>query len=67
MKYTWRDVDEIALDLVEKYPAVDPLGVKFPDLKKMVIDLPEFGDDPGAASDTILEAIQAAWYEEFED
>jgi FeS assembly protein IscX len=67
MKWTWRDVDEIALDLVERYPTVDPLSVKYPDLKKMVMQLPSFGDDPDAATDTILEAIQSAWYDEFED
>lgn len=67
MKYTWRDVDEIALDLVEKYPTIDPLGVELPELKHMVLDLPQFGDEPDAATNNILEAIQAAWYDEFED
>jgi len=33
----------------------------------MVTELPTFGDDPAAANDKILEAIQAAWYDEFED
>lgn len=66
-KWTWRDVDDIALDLVERYPNLDPLSVKLPDLYKMVMELPTFGDDPNASSDRILEAIQAAWYDEFED
>lgn len=66
-KWTWRDVDDIALDLVERYPALDPLAVKLPELKQMVTGLPTFADDPEAASDKILEAIQAAWYDEFED
>jgi FeS assembly protein IscX len=67
MKLTWQDVDEIALDLVERYPQVDPLTVKFPELKTMVTSLPTFGDDPASVTDTLLEAIQAAWYDEFED
>lgn len=67
MKRTWQDIDEIALDLVERYPQVDPLSVKFPELKSMVTSLPTFGDDPAAVTETILEAIQAAWYDEFED
>ncbi|HUI65079.1 MAG TPA: Fe-S cluster assembly protein IscX [Bacteroidota bacterium] len=67
MKLTWQDVDEIALDLVERYPQVDPLSVKFPELKTMVISLPSFEDDPDAATDAILESIQSAWYDEFED
>lgn len=67
MKLTWQDVDDIALDLVERYPQVDPLSVKFPDLKTMVTSLPSFGDNPDAATDAILESIQSAWYDEFED
>jgi FeS assembly protein IscX len=67
MKWTWRDVDDIALDLVEKYPTVDPLTVKLADLKKLVVELPMFGDDPEAANEKILESIQAAWYDEYED
>jgi FeS assembly protein IscX len=67
MKRTWRDIDEIALDLVERHPNVDPLSVKLTELKKLVMDLPSFGDEPGAATEKTLEAIQAAWYDEFED
>jgi FeS assembly protein IscX len=67
MKWTWRDVDEIALDLVERYPALDPLTVKLPEMKKMILELPTFGDDPEASTEKILEAIQAAWYDEYED
>ena len=67
MTWTWRDVDEIALDLVERYPQVDPLTIKFPDLKKMITELPTFGDDPDAATERVLESIQSAWYDEFED
>ena len=67
MKRTWRDIDDIALDLVERHPNVDPLSVKLPELKKLVTDLPTFGDEPGAGTEKILEAIQAAWYDEYED
>ena len=67
MKWTWRDVDAIAVDLVDQYPNIDPLSVNLEDLKKMVEKLPTFGDDPAAANDVILESIQAAWYDEFED
>jgi FeS assembly protein IscX len=67
MKWTWKDIDEIAIDLAERYPGMDPLGVKLPDLKELVITLPTFGDDPDASTGAILESIQAAWYDEFED
>jgi len=67
MKRTWRDVDDIAIDLVEQHPNLDPLSVKLLEIQKMVTELSTFGDDPAAATDKILEAIQAAWYDEFED
>ncbi|MEK9138892.1 MAG: Fe-S cluster assembly protein IscX [Bacteroidota bacterium] len=67
MKWTWHDIDDIALDLVEKFPLLDPLTVKLPELKKMVAELSTFNDDPDAVSDKTLEAIQAAWYDEYED
>jgi len=67
MMRTWRDVDEIAIDLVERFPNMDPLSVKLSDLKQLVLSLPEFGDVPDAVNEKILEAIQAAWYDEFED
>ncbi len=66
-KWTWRDADEIALDLVERHPGTDPLTLTLPDLKRLVLDLPSFQDDPDAGTDKVLENIQAAWYDEFED
>lgn len=66
-QWTWRDADEIALDLVERHPATDPLTVSLPELKRLVLELPSFHDDPDAATDKLLESIQAAWYDEFED
>ena len=67
MKRTWRDADDIAIDLVEKFPSTDPMSVKLPELKQMVTELPTFGDNPDEVNDKLLEAIQAAWYDEFED
>jgi FeS assembly protein IscX len=66
-KWTWRDADEIALDLVERHPVTDPLTVTLPELKRLVLELPSFHDDPDAATDKVLENIQAAWYDEYED
>jgi FeS assembly protein IscX len=66
-KWTWRDADEIALDLVERHPVIDPLTVTLPDLKRLVLELPLFQDDPEAGTVKVLENIQAAWYDEFED
>ena len=64
MGLTWKDAEEIAMALAEKFPDTDPLGVRFTDLHKWVIGLEEFSDDPKASSEGLLEAIQMAWVEE---
>lgn len=63
----WDDVEDIALMLIEKYPAVDPLSVRFTDLHKWVVELEGFNDDPKASNEKKLEAIQMAWYEEYQN
>lgn len=67
MKYTWNDAEDIALDLMELQPELDPLKIRFTDLHRMIIELPNFGDDPKASNEAKLEAIQMAWYEEWQD
>lgn len=64
---TWRDAQDIALALNEKYPDVDPLTVRFTDLHRWVTELPGFADDPRASNEKLLEAIQMAWHEEYGD
>ena len=59
----WTDADEIGFELNEKYPYLDPLGVRFTDMHKMVAELSDFNDTPEASSEGILEAIQMAWLE----
>jgi FeS assembly protein IscX len=63
-KLTWKDTDEIAYALIDACPDQDPLKLSFPKLHKLVIALEDFGDDPDKSSESILEAIQMAWYEE---
>lgn len=58
----WSDADEIAFQLSEKFPELDPLSVRFPDLRKYVTELEEF-DDSGESSEQVLEAIQMGWLE----
>ena len=60
----WTDVTDIAIELVETHPDVDPLTVNFVDLRKWVVELDEFDDEPDRCGEKILEAIQAAWMEE---
>ena len=62
----WTDVQEIAIQLSDAHPDVDPLKINFVDLMKCVMALPEFDDDPKHCGERVLEAIQAAWIEEVE-
>ena len=56
----WSDSQEIALDLIEQYPDVDP----FTDLRQWVLNLDRFEDDPNHCGERVLEAIQLAWMAE---
>ena len=63
----WTDVEDIAIALVDAHPSVDPLTVRFTELREWVLQLPGFGDDPAGSNEGRLEAIQMAWYEEWKD
>ena len=60
----WTDIQDIAVELCELHPDVDPETVRFTDLRQWVIDLPGFDDDPKRSGEKILEAIQQAWIDE---
>ncbi|MFD1261535.1 Fe-S cluster assembly protein IscX [Entomomonas asaccharolytica] len=62
----WTDVQEIAIQLTDTYPSVNPLTINFVELRQKVMDLPEFNDDPNRCGEKVLEAIQSAWIEELE-
>ena len=66
MGLLWTDVLDIAIELDEAHPEVDPLKVNFVDLRNMVIALADFDDDPDKSGEKILEAIQMHWIEERE-
>jgi len=65
MELTWKNAEDIAIALAEKFPDTDPLGIRFTDLHKWVTELEGFSDDPTASNEGILEAIQMAWVEEY--
>ena len=67
MALKWVDSLEIAIELDEAYPDVDPKSVNFVDLRQWVMDLDDFDDDPEHSGERILEAVQMAWMEEKED
>jgi FeS assembly protein IscX len=61
MGLTWQQPTDIAWALIDAYPDVDPLDLNFVDLHRMIVELPEFDDDPDEASESRLEAIVVAW------
>ncbi|OGI37589.1 MAG: Fe-S assembly protein IscX [Candidatus Muproteobacteria bacterium RBG_16_62_13] len=60
----WTDTREIAIALEETHPDVDPMKLRFTDLRGWVLALPDFDDDPEHSGEKILEAIQMAWLDE---
>lgn len=66
-EFTWESSEDLGLMLADKFPNQNPLEVRFTDLHRMVTELPGFADDPQKSSEGKLEAIQMAWYEEWQD
>lgn len=64
MDLIWTDILDIAIELDEKHPNVDPQYVRFTDLHQWVCQLEGFSDDPEKSNEKILEGIQMAWIEE---
>ncbi|WP_035384266.1 Fe-S cluster assembly protein IscX [Ferriphaselus sp. R-1] len=62
----WTDVSDIAIELAERHPEIDPRSVRFTDLHNWVVDLPGFDDEHGRGGEKVLEAIQMAWIDEVE-
>ncbi|MBE9567967.1 MAG: Fe-S cluster assembly protein IscX [Proteobacteria bacterium] len=67
MSLKWVDTLDIAIELDEAHPDIDPKFINFVDLRQWVMDLKDFDDDPDHSGERILEAIQLAWMEEKED
>ncbi|AKU91897.1 Fe-S cluster assembly protein IscX [Vulgatibacter incomptus] len=63
----WTDVRDIAIELCERHPGVKPLSVRFTDLHRWILEIPDFEGKPDGSNEKILEAIQMAWLDEFED
>jgi len=64
MGLKWVDSLDIAIELNDRLPEVDPMQVNFVDLRNWVLELEDFDDDPEHSGERILEAIQMAWIEE---
>ena len=66
-KLSWTDSEDIGIELYEQHPKTKPLTVRFTDLRRLVLALDDFDDDPAASNEAKLEAIQMAWHEEWQD
>ena len=64
MRLDWQDVREIAIELDEAYPDVDPQYVRFTDLHAWVLAIDGFEGDPEKSTEGVLEAIQMTWLDE---
>ena len=64
---TWYDIDEIAESLHSYKPDMDPLTVRFTDLRDWIAALPGWEDDIHHANESKLEAVQMGWYELWKD
>ncbi len=63
--FGWLEVGRIGEELADRYADRDPVGVGFPELRRLVVSLPGFREEPGHPSnERILEEIQRHWIEE---
>ncbi len=60
----WTDTHAIAIVLLDAHAQTDPRTLRFTDLHRWVLELPEFRDDPQRSNEKILEAIQSSWIDE---
>ena len=63
----WTDTLDIAIELLEAHPDVDPQLVRFTDLHTWVMGLDGFDDEADKSSEKILESIQMNWIDEKDD
>mgnify|MGYP000509788649 FL=1 len=62
----WVDTLDIAIELSEKHPDIDPQWINFVDLRKLVVQLEDFDDIPDKVNEKILESIQQNWIKEID-
>lgn len=67
MKLTWQDTQDIAIELYDRNPDLDPTTVRFTDMHQWICELEGFDDDPQKSNEKILESILLKWLDEYED
>jgi FeS assembly protein IscX len=63
----WSDPEGIGMALFDAHPEVDPLSVRFTQLREWILQLPGFHGDPVSSTEAKLEAVQMAWHEEWKE
>jgi FeS assembly protein IscX len=63
-KLYWESSYEIVLSLMEAYPDLDVETVGMDQLRQLIVELPNFADDPALVNEGILKDILREWYEE---
>lgn len=64
MGLKWTDSQDIAIELAEKFPDLDPQTVRFTDMHQWITELEGFEDEPNRSNEKILEAILLCWLDE---
>ena len=54
MGLRWTDTIDLAIELSEAHPDVDPQWIRFTDLHAWVCALPDFKDDPEKSTEGLL-------------
>jgi len=62
----WNDINDIAIELYDQFPDIDPQWISFPDLHSKICNLETFVGDPDRSNEKVLEAIQMLWIEEYQ-
>ncbi|MGV3002624.1 Fe-S cluster assembly protein IscX [Vibrio sp.] len=64
MGLKWTDSQDIAIELADKFPDLDPQTVRFTDMHQWITELEDFDDEPSRSNEKILEAILLCWLDE---
>ena len=64
MGYKWTDARELAEELYDNEPELDPVTLRLSELRERVLALSDFDDDPEASNERVLEAILQAGIDE---
>ena len=60
----WDSTYEIVLSLMQRHPTIELDDMGLAELNRLILDLPDFADDPELVNDGILRGILRDWYEE---